>query len=522
MAELGVEPQRGTRMRPPGQISSGTCLKSLLIAGSALVLLLVVSCGRQGSPGEQAAKASASGPQDPNLKVQADGYHGRHFVGPVFIPRTSLIEDGTTAYKVTYQKGVTVVSKDDTLQHLITIRADGSYVFDSSAGQLAKVKPGDVLLLSGLALCTVVGIEKTGRGYVIKTEPAKLTDAIKEGRLEGAYKIDFSRMQRHPSSESHDPLPARFSPFGDVYAAGPEITAIQGITDFDVDFSGYNYHVKFMPANDRIAVQATIKFGGSQGTLAYEGIGYLSNFVSTVKIQIKDGKLINLSFFDSGFNGQVELKWFAVANGALKPGAMPKITSWPEELLKSAPLSRAAYHVPILLGPVPFDLRISLGFSFIPAFTTRNSVIEGSKLVAYSGSGGFSFVDGHTNPAGAIQVEGNVTGHDNRVVAAGPVGFTVAAEAPRVELAMGWPPAIGPTAGYLNFIGSYGIVTNGMANPAPCQTNIMAFSVNAGAAYTSPNTFADWYGLATGATSSVSIWQKTFKSAGPGGVLCPN
>jgi hypothetical protein len=50
----------------------------------------------------------------------------------------------------------------------------------------------------------------------------------------------------------------------------------------------------------------------------------------------------------------------------------------------------------------------------------------------------------------------------------------------------------------------------------------MAFSVNAGPAYTSPNSFADWYGLATGATSSVSIWQKTYKSPGPGGVLCPN
>src|SRR6202035_4687581 len=49
-----------------------------------------------------------------------------------------------------------------------------------------------------------------------------------------------------------------------------------------------------------------------------------------------------------------------------------------------------------------------------------------------------------------------------------------------------------PAAGYLNFIASYGIVTNGMISPIPCQTNIMAFSVNAGSAYSSPNTFAPY------------------------------
>ena len=77
---------------------------------------------------------------------------------------------------------------------------------------------------------------------------------------------------------------------------------------------------------------------------------------------------------------------------------MAKITSWPAELLKSGLLSKAAYHVPILVGAVPFDLRISLGFSFIPAFTSKNSVVEGSKLIKYSGSGGFIFSNGQTRP----------------------------------------------------------------------------------------------------------------------------
>ena len=179
------------------------------------------------------------------------------------------MEDGTTAYNVIYQDGVTVLSRADTMRHLLAIRRDGSYVFDSSASQIASLEPGSILLLSGLALCTVVDVKETSGGYLIKTGPAKITDAIKDGRLEGTYRIDFSRMQT---------------------------IVAQGAADFDVDFGGYNYHVKFTPGDDRIQVQATIKYGGSQGTLAYEGIGYLSNFVSTIKMQIKDGELTNLSF----------------------------------------------------------------------------------------------------------------------------------------------------------------------------------------------------------------------------------
>jgi hypothetical protein len=408
------------------------------------------------------------------------------------------MEGGTTVYNVTYQDGVTVISRGDTMRHLVAIRRDGSYVFDSSASQIANLQPGGVLLLSGLALCTVVEVKDTGDGYLLKTGPAKITDAIKEGRLEGTYRIDFSRMQADRSSSLQ-----------------------QGVADFDVDFAGYNYHVKFTPGKDRIDVQATIKFGGSQGTLAYEGVGYLSNFVSTVKMQIEDGEVTNLSFTNSDLSGQVELKWFAVATDAMKSGSMAKITSWPAELLKSAPLSKAAYHVPILVGAVPFDLRISLGFSFIPAFTSKNSVAEGSKLIKYSGGGGFVFSNGLTRPYGSINVQGEVAGEDNRVVAASPVGFTAATEAPRLELGMGWPPSAMLAAGYLNVIASYGIVTNGLASPIPCQTNIMAFSVNAGSAYSSPNTFATWFGNATGITSSVSLWQKTTKSAGTVGLMCP-
>ncbi|MGC2402208.1 MAG: hypothetical protein WA510_20615 [Acidobacteriaceae bacterium] len=457
---------------------------SLSVTVSVAIALLLSSCSKRtafqaGVPGE---------PHDPDLAVPAGGYHGNHFRGPVYIPRVSPIADGTTTYSVTYQDGVTVLSKEETRRHLLGIQRDGTYIFDASAAQIADLQPGSVLLLSGLALCTVDSVEKSGDRYLLKTAPAKITDAIRQGRLEGVYKIDFARMKG------------------------------RGVADFDVNFGGYNYHVRFTPGDDRIRVQASIKFAGNQGALAYEGVGYLSNFVSRLRMEINDGQVEKLSFANSALGGQVELKWFAVANSAMKTGSVAEITSWPAELLKSAALSRAAYHVPILIGPVPFDLRISLGFSFIPAFTSKNSLVEGSKLITYSGSGGFILADGATRPTGSLDVHADVNERDSQVIAAGPVGFTAATEAPRIDLALGWPPNPLPVAGYLNFVTSYGIVTNGMASQTPCQTNIMAFSANAGPAYTSPDTFAKWLPMGG---SPVPLWQKTYKSGGATGKMCP-
>jgi hypothetical protein len=465
-----------------------------LVTCSIAAVLPLTACRQQKPAPKEMATPTPAGPQDPDLQVDKAGYRGHHFSGPIYIPSSSPMEDGTTAYSVTYQPGVTVLSKEETTRHLVSIKPDGSYLFDSTANQIGKLKPGGIVLLSGLALRTVSGVEKTDSGYTLKTASAMITDAIKDGRLEGVYKIDFGRMQTRKSEPR--------------------------VADFDVDFNGYNYHVLFTPARDRINIKATIKFGGNQGVLAYEGVGYLSNFVSTIRMQIKDGQLTNLDFTNARLAGQVELKWFAVADDDMKAGSVAKITSWPAELLKSSMLSKAAYHVPIVVGAVPFDLRISLGFSFIPAFTSKNSVIEGSKLIKYKGNGGFILAGGQAKPAGSMDVQGDVTVNDSRVVASGPVGFTAATEAPRLELAMGWPPAPLPVAAYLNFVTSYGIVTNGRSETVPCQTNIMAFSVNAGAAYTSPNTFATWFPMPTGTTPSVSLWSKTIKSPGPGGSIC--
>src|SRR3984885_9286375 len=145
-------------------------LRSLLV-GSVTLLMLLSSCRKQGARNEVPA-ASSAGPQDPDLSVNAAGYHGKHFSGPVYIPRSSPMEDGTTAYNVTYQDGVTVVSKDDTMRHLVNIDRDGNYLFDSSAGQIAKLRSEGVVLLSGLALRTVVDVQKTANGYLVKTAPA--------------------------------------------------------------------------------------------------------------------------------------------------------------------------------------------------------------------------------------------------------------------------------------------------------------------------------------------------------------
>ncbi len=201
-------------------------------------------------------------------------------------------------------------------------------------------------------------------------------------------------------------------------------------------------------------------------------------------------------------SGQVELKWFAVATDAMKSGSMAKITSWPAELLKSVLALQSGLSCPHPGGRSALRSEDIAGFQLYSGLHLEEQrclrVASSSSTAAAAAS--FFRMARPGRPDLSMSRE-TLAGQDNRVVAAGPVGFTAATEAPRLELTMGWPPSALPVAGYLNFIASYGIVTNGMASPIPCQTNIMAFSVNAGSAYSSPNTFADWFGTATGASS---------------------
>src|ERR1700735_1868824 len=97
--------------------------KSVWAAGSVALLLVVSACGKRT---DETMALHLPGPRDPYLTVSTAGYRGRHFVGPVYIPRASPLGDGTTAYDVTYQDGVSVISRADTLRHLVAIRHDGA------------------------------------------------------------------------------------------------------------------------------------------------------------------------------------------------------------------------------------------------------------------------------------------------------------------------------------------------------------------------------------------------------------
>jgi hypothetical protein len=141
------------------------------VIGSVSLLVLSSGCKRPTAHPSQATPPS--GPKDPDLRVNPAGYHGRHYAGPVYTPRSSPMEDGTTLYSVAYKKGVTVLSKDDTMRHLLAIHADGSYLFDANASQIARLKPDSIVLLSGLALRTVVAVSKNADGWLLKTGPAR-------------------------------------------------------------------------------------------------------------------------------------------------------------------------------------------------------------------------------------------------------------------------------------------------------------------------------------------------------------
>ena len=97
--------------------------ESILVVGSVAALLMLSGCRNQADPNETAARGK---PQDPNLSVQASGYHVQSLTAARCTFPDFLLGRATRPVQVTYHDGVTVISRGDTMHHLVAICRDGN------------------------------------------------------------------------------------------------------------------------------------------------------------------------------------------------------------------------------------------------------------------------------------------------------------------------------------------------------------------------------------------------------------
>jgi hypothetical protein len=437
--------------------------------------------------------------------------------------RFGELKDATTAYEVKYTQETVVVSNQDVRTHLLKMSDDGAtFDFDASSGQLRDLKVGSVMLLSGVALRKVTEVVQKGPGIQIRTGPAQLTDAIQNGKIEAKFDVNFGSFHSNPAltGKAHNP----FAIVPVVYAETTETEILSGATDFTVTIQPFTYKVKFTPVPGQLNIDMRIDLvSAAQGFLSVTGKGFLKNFQSTAQMLVQDRAMSNFNFSNSGLSGEIEFSWAA---GNAVAGPITRLASWPQETLKNLILKNAAFKIPFMVGPIPFNLKFSAGVTFIPGFTSKNGLCKGSLKVSFGGDGGFLVTHGQTSPSGAVSESGQLL-PSSSILSLGPVGFTVAVEMPRIELALGLNPFTLIPAAYLNAVTSYGIVTNGvmgmpmpLVGAIPCQTHSLVFALNAGMSV-GTSAFSNFLGVINPKASiSTVLYQKKVKQPGATGVMC--
>jgi hypothetical protein len=420
-----------------------------------------------------------------------------------------------SVYDVTYTPETVVLSADIAQHHLKTASADGAtFTFDAASSDVRALKPGSVMLLTGVALRRVTQVQPLGDSIVVATGDAEITDAIKDGTIQAQTSVDFGSvvMGPGPAHTGRDPLDI-FSLVTPAYA-DTTTTTVGGPGSFSVKIDPFQYSVKFTAAADRLNIDMAIQ--NTVDNMSVTSSGYLKNYQAVVNILIKDKTITKLDFQNSGLDGEMVVNWTAATVVA---GPLTKIASWSDLLKKYQPLRQAAFTFPFLIGPIPFSIKFSTGITFTPAFTSKNSICKGSMTVHYSGSGGFTVNNGNVQSSGQI-TQPTQANPKTQILSLGPIGFTVAVEFPRAELGMGTNLfTFSPTA-YVNAISSFGLVYGGPAAMLPCETHILDVTVNTG--ISAASTMASFFGTASKLTFAKQLYDRNYKGpAAPGGMMCP-
>lgn len=317
------------------------------------------------------------------------------------------------------------------LTALTSISADGStFKFSVRTGNIAKLRPGKVLLIPGVAVRDVVKVTNKNQGLVAQTAPAALTDLVWSGQISWSTPVNYaSALVTSKSTVSPQTL-----------GQSPSLT-LKGKVE------GYEYSMKFTLGGPN--VQVTIELTRSQPVNLTAAVqGTLNNFVSKGAIQVSKGQVKSSAVSEKGLSGRFTLSYEVKAASGLGTGGQ-YLLSLPGEL-----------RIPIIVDGIPFFIGLKVSYFVGVGFSQKNQAISGSYTINYSGSSGFSFAsDGVTSPSGAVKEVAKILLDKANAVSNGPISLVIGAQVPRIEFGLG---VKGASAGaYVNLVASTAVKVGG-------------------------------------------------------------
>lgn len=381
----------------------------------------------------------------------------------------------------------TVVVRGNGGKTLKSVASDGTtFTLDGGADGVDKLAAGSVLLLTGVTVVKITSVDKSGGDVVVKTEPAAITDVIKDGTLTwdnqptgpGTLNVWDARPEdvevKDKSQSTPDstdkPNSSRFSPTQVIPGMIPGAVGVHAQADA-ITKSGkvgdYTYSYN--------------QTGGADGSSTYQiSISKEGNYVvkldldasidpiiSSGDIHVEGSTLDKLHIKSDKFNGKAKVH--------IEAGTGEDIAPVKQEIL-SLPIE---VKYPIVIYGIPFYIGIKGKFLIEPAFTSKNSTIKATGEASFGGSAGLTFEGGSLSAEGAL-----VTKREDPLqyldgLGVGVTGMVYAAQFPRVSFGLGYG---GASAGvYLASTTSIGATVGSAIGMIPCKQVSITETVSAGA-----------------------------------------
>lgn len=317
------------------------------------------------------------------------------------------VEDIETNFDAAVSEGTTVLHSEN-MDALVDGSPEEGYVFDES--QLdGELQEGDVLLISGVDLARVVGVDRSGSNTAVETESASLDEAIEDGQLgwDAELSADFAYSPDDENRETIDPDDqGRLGPPAGAGVATGGAGAVEGAGFFTgVEMVGaegteqiplaamtvaqqslqwqftqggreFTFRVERSDAGETTIRAQVVQPAGGDANLAFTAEGSVGPVQSRGDVRYSDSELQEFEFNQDNVTAEFEVSMSAA-------GAQDGEFSWefPGVMFKYV----------IFVGPVPVTLSVSTQLVANITVPSVEGSATGTSRFDYSADTGFRY-----------------------------------------------------------------------------------------------------------------------------------
>lgn len=384
--------------------------------------IAVAGCHRDHAPSPEPA-AGLSSPRDTGEQL---GVTGR-----------SRDVDTSGSAQVSYLPNVRPVAQVDAVNALRGLSTNGlALAFDSADAKVKLLKAGDVLMIKGLLARKVIGVETDGAETLVLTQPAAITDVVKEGHVSLRAATHFGA-SRTGSNDERRRLDGWSALLPGTPAFGAEDQAGALFSPFKSLLDGWDINWEATPADGKINLSLTMTKSVDGVAANITAKGYLSDFEFVSDIDVDDpsssaaaarSTLKKATGQFKNLNGAMDLTWQI---GIDKQGEKNGRTEIKLPGAMTVPLA------PVLDG-LPLSLEVTGAILIEPAFTARKQITSGTYHITYDGNQRFELSQSGVTTDGELKGQLDYQPQEG-LSAVAPFGMTIGLGAPRIQLEFGGP-----------------------------------------------------------------------------------